>query len=423
MANCLAGFEKKATGSGTKRSCSMYLNLEVLKYSVPSMLSEPSNGNFPNRVSQVCCLILDLRKSTAKRLFKMSTNIFEVASCRARSVTDAGVMTVKGDSDHDWGSYKGSVLKSEMFVPPPHPRPLLNADQVLHLARTGYLPLNLSPALRDCLLTLLKLGHEFFKESTSSKESQYPTAQGTELGYYLIENEKEYLTLRHHYGRDTTRALSLAASNFWTTAASFLYRILSDLSTALDIPTSVWDPLLDGCLSMPASLSETTPTLLRLFEYLPGAGSAEKHTDTGFLTLCIGTAPGLQVWSPLDSELQHSGTWSDVGNQPTVLVGRTLQWLSSSRLRAGLHRVVPNAEGRRSVVFALRPSLRHPKLDLAPFGTPSTVDLVDVWKHIRGNVFNVNAQSNIRKEQKRKLAANVHSTTHGLTGHGEAPAT
>ena len=309
-----------------------------------------------------------------------------------------------------------------MFIPPPHPPPLLDADQVLHLARTGHLPLNLSPALQDCLHTLLELGHEFFKESTSSKETKYPTAQGTELGYYLVENEKAYLTLRHQYGGVTTRALSLAASNFWITAASFLYRILSDLSTALDIPISVWDPLLDGCLSMPASLAETTPTLLRLFDYLPGAGAAEKHTDTGFLTLCIGTAPGLQVWSPLDSELQHSGTWSDVGNQPTVLVGKTLQWLSSSRLRAGLHRVVPNAEGRRSVVLALRPSLRHPKLDLAPFGQPSIVDLVDIWKHIRGKVFNVNAQSNIRKQQKKMLAANVYYKTHGHTGHRETSA-
>lgn len=297
-------------------------------------------------------------------------------------------------------------MDTEIFIPPSLPPPVLDGDQVLQLAQAGYLPLKPPPNLLACLEDLLQLDREFFKQSTSSKETQFPTAEGTELGYYHVENEKEYLTFRHQYRGDSTSALSLAASRFWNIAASFLYRILCDVSTALDIPLPVWDPLLDGCLSMPGSTSETTPTLLRLFDYLPGAGAAEEHTDTGFLTLCIGTAPGLQVWNPSDPAATiPAGAWVDVGTQPTVLVGKTLQWLSAGRLKAGLHRVVPNIEGRQSVVFALRPSLRHPKLDLAPFGEPSVVDLVDVWKRIRGSVFNVNAQTKIRDEQKRKLKA------------------
>ncbi|KAL8770522.1 MAG: hypothetical protein Q9209_003778 [Squamulea sp. 1 TL-2023] len=295
---------------------------------------------------------------------------------------------------------------SGIFHPPANPPPLLAADQVLQLAKTGYLPLGPSSAFIICLQDLLKLDREFFRHSTSFKESQFPTAEGTELGYYHLENEKEYLTFRHQQDSETTGELSRAASEFWSTAASLLHRILSDLSSALDIPLSVWDPLLDGCLSMPVSMFEATPTLLRLFNYHPGVGAAEKHTDTGLLTLCIGTAPGLQVWSPSDSAIQPEGTWIDVGIQPTVLVGKTLQWLSAGRVRAGLHRVVPNVEGRQSVVFALRPSLRHPKLDLEPFGEPSVVDLVDVWKETRGSVFNVNAQAKIREEQKWQLKRN-----------------
>ncbi|KAL8998313.1 MAG: hypothetical protein Q9169_002627 [Polycauliona sp. 2 TL-2023] len=284
------------------------------------------------------------------------------------------------------------------FSPPDHPPPILDHDQVFHLARTGYLLLESSPNLHACLQDLLQLIRELFKQPTSFKETQFPSAQGTELGYYLVENEKEYLTFRHQYSGDFAKALSLAASRFWSVAASFLYRILCDLSIALDIPLPVWDPLLDGCLTMPASRSESTPSLLRLFDYLPNTGAAEMHTDTGFLTLCIGTAPGLQAKIP-DAE------WLDVGTQPTILVGKTLQWLSNGRVQAGLHRVVPNMAGRQSVVLALRPSLRHPKLDLTPFGEPSVVDVVDVWNGIRGSVFNVNAQTKIREEQKRLLKA------------------
>ncbi|KAL8670612.1 MAG: hypothetical protein Q9168_004861 [Polycauliona sp. 1 TL-2023] len=298
------------------------------------------------------------------------------------------------------------------FSPPPHPPPILDYDQIHYLAQTGYLPLDPPPNLQACLQDLLQLDGDFFKQSTLSKEAQFPTSEGTELGYYLVENEKEYLTFRHQYDGDSTKALSLAASRFWSVAASFLHRILCDLSVALDIPPPVWDPLLDGCLAMPAFRSESTPSLLRLFDYLPGAGAAEVHTDTGFLTLCIGTAPGLQVWDPTDCAA--GGEWMDVSTQPTVLVGKTLSWLSNGRVKAGLHRVVPNERGRQSVVLALRPSLRHPKLDLTPFGEASEVDVVDVWSGIRGSVFNVNAQPKIRDEQKKMLKAKQDSVGQGF---------
>ncbi|KAL8692997.1 MAG: hypothetical protein Q9218_002086 [Villophora microphyllina] len=291
----------------------------------------------------------------------------------------------------------------KIFAPPMHPPPVLNSDQVVRLAATGSLPVNLTSALISSINELLALDRNFFAEPTESKHSQYPAAEGTELGYYHVAQEKEYLTFRHQNDSSSSQSLSTAAARFWFLAASFLNRILCDLSNALNVPIDAWNPLLDGCLSMPNSRSETTPTLLRLFNYFPGAGSAERHTDTGLLTLCIGTASGLQVWEP--STPPQNGNWIDVGTQSTVLVGKTLHWLSAGRLRAGLHRVVPNDEGRQSIVFALRPSLRQPIIDLRPFGEPRVVDMEAVWREIRGSLFNVNATSKIREAQKERLKA------------------
>lgn len=295
------------------------------------------------------------------------------------------------------------------FLPPQHPPPLLNEDQVLQLAQNGSLPLDLPRPLSSAVEELFALDRQFFTLPTSTKESQYPFAEGTELGYYHIPEEKEYLTYRHLPSTAASSPLDRASSRLWSLAAFFLHRILSDLSLALDIPFSAWDPVLDGCLSMPSSKEETTPTLLRLFNYFPASGAAERHTDTGLLTLCIGTAAGLEVWSPNPSPSPPSsppfqkGDWASHHPRPVILVGQTLQWLSNGRLAAGPHRVVASPEGRQSIVFALRPSLRRRYFDLAPFGEARVVDLVGIWGQIRGSVFNVNAQKGIRSEQKKRM--------------------
>ncbi|KAL8721640.1 MAG: hypothetical protein Q9225_001729, partial [Loekoesia sp. 1 TL-2023] len=230
-------------------------------------------------------------------------------------------------------------MNPEEFAPPPHPPPLLDDDQIYQLAQTGSLPLDIPAPLRACTEDLFKLSSQFFSQPQSSKETQYPSAKGTELGYYHIPQEKEYLTFRHQTSPATP--LSLTASKFWSLASSLLHRILCSLSLSLSIPLSAWTPLLNGCLSMSPSQQETTPTLLRLFNYFPNRGAAEQHTDTGLLTLCIGTAPGLQVRSPSPSE---ANCWLDVSTRPTVFIGKTLQWLSAGRLIAGPHRVVANPD-------------------------------------------------------------------------------
>ncbi|KAI4088973.1 MAG: hypothetical protein LQ344_005725 [Seirophora lacunosa] len=302
-------------------------------------------------------------------------------------------------------------MSAVAFQPPPHPPPLLDETQIFQLANEGYLALDIPKPLSTAVSELFDLNRDFFTLSTSDKQNRYPSAEGTELGYYQIPQEKEYLTYRHCPWTSSRTPLDVAAASFWSLAAPFLHRILSDLSLALDIPLSAWDPLLDGCLSMPNGLQETTPTLLRLFNYFPASGAAERHTDTGLLTLCIGTAPGLEVWSPsssssaTDAASLPKGDWVSAHPRPTILVGKTLQWLSNSRLVAGPHRVVASSEGRQSIVFALRPSLRRRYFDLNPFGERTVVDLVGVWGQIRGSVFNVNAQTAIRTEQKERMRA------------------
>ncbi|KAI4177498.1 MAG: hypothetical protein LQ343_000479 [Gyalolechia ehrenbergii] len=294
-------------------------------------------------------------------------------------------------------------MNAEKFTPPPNPPPLLNEDQVNQLAQSGFLPLDIPASLAFASEDLFELSGNFFAEPLASKETQYPQAEATELGYYHIPQEKEYLTFRH---RTSLNSLNYSTSKFWSLASSFLHRILCDLSIAFSVPLLAWDPLLDGCLSIPSSRRAATPTLLRLFNYFPNSGAAESHTDIGLMTLCIGTAPGLQVSSRASpSAASLDGQWLDVSTKPAVLVGKTLQWLSGGRLKAGLHRVVANPEGRQSIVFALRPSLRTRYFDLAPFGESSVVDLVGVWQEIRGSVFNVNAQTRIRTAQKEWMRA------------------
>lgn len=288
--------------------------------------------------------------------------------------------------------------------PPPHPPPLLTEQQILFLAYQGHLHLQLDPSLADLYRRLSLACIVFFGEPTTTKSEEYPATQGTEKGYTLVAEEKEYLTFRHAT-RSNWQEVEALAREVWQKTAALLYRVLSDLGVAMDLPHDAWNPVLDGCLSMPSSLDDPTPTLLRIFRYFPESGTAESHTDTGLLTLCVGSGKGLQVAVQDDDGDAHDGPkWRDVEG-PTILVGQVLRILSGNRLRAGLHRVVGNPEGRSSVVFALRPSLRHDTVALAAFGGERIMNIRSIWGGIRGSRFNVNAQKEVRESQKQALAA------------------
>ena len=285
----------------------------------------------------------------------------------------------------------------EDYLPPPRLPPLLSDDQILALATNGWIPFQLPKHLEDRLSELSQLSNDFFHLTADTKSRLYPQAQGTEMGYYPVENEKEYVTLRCkvHDGS----ALENIAARVWSETTALMRRMLSDLARELELPLDIWDLLLDGCLTLPDRQQEMTPTLLRLFQYYPKSGFAARHTDLGLLTLCVGSGRGLQV---LRNDFDEK-SWVDADG-PTILAGEVLRILSVNRIRAGQHRVVQNPDGRSSVVFALRPSLKH-QIDLDQFGIGGSISSEELWGLIHSGKLNINATKEIRDRQRENMKA------------------
>ena len=292
-------------------------------------------------------------------------------------------------------TYRNTMGQTNDFVPPPHPPPLLSDSQIVSLAHEGHLAIPLSHELTNLYSALSKASANLFSASPAEKATLYPSSEGTELGYITIANEKEYLTLRAAVHPDSE--LEQLAARVWHDTAALLRRILVDLARGLNLPDPhrAWSSLLDGCLDLPPSVTESTPALLRLFQYLPNSGLSDRHTDLGLLTLCVGAGRGLQVLARDGPK----GQFRDVEG-PTVLIGETLRALSGERVRAGVHRVVANPEGRSSIVFALRASLRH-EVDMALFGGEGTLDPKDMWNRIKGSKVNINATHDVRERQRQ----------------------
>lgn len=295
--------------------------------------------------------------------------------------------------------------------PPDHPPPLLSRPDIIKLARQGYLNIQLAPHLQTLYEQTFVEADRFFVEPDAAKRTLYPLSpEGTnsEGGYARVEGEKEYLTLRHRTTSqlEAASALERLAVEVWHDTGALLHRVLVDLArvtpalTTSTSPDVLWDPILEGSLDIPATAEEamSTPTILRLFRYEPGSGTSERHTDVGLLTLCVCSEPGLQVYSTADG---GPGRWVDCGFA-TLLVGNTLRALTGHRVRSGLHRVVATPEGRRSIVFALRPSLRS-SVDFQRLGGPPDVTVLDVWTETKKGRFNVNARPEEREKQKKVL--------------------
>jgi len=292
--------------------------------------------------------------------------------------------------------------------PPPGPPPLLPEDELISLARQGWVSLPRSQSLDRMVSSLFKTASEFFDLPAEDKARLYPSKQGTEFGYYRVSDEKEYATLRCHVHGES--ALERDAAQVWEASALLLHRALYDVARARHLPISVWDDILDGTLTLPKNEQEMTYTLLRLFRYFPASGFAAEHTDLGLLTICFGKGQGLQV---MDFSLP-SPTWVDVDG-PVILAGQTLRALSRGVIRAGLHRVVGNPQGRSSIVFALRHSSRH-EIDLKAFGGQGTVHPRLLWNRIRVGKVNINAVKEIREEQRAKLDSCNQGSE--VPGHG-----
>ena len=290
---------------------------------------------------------------------------------------------------------------SDNFLPPTEPPPLLSEEQLLHLLQNGWLFVPIADSLQNQISDLSKEVGHFFDRPEEEKKRLYPASQGTEVGFYPVAGEKEYITFRHHVG--AVPELEKQVAHVWAAVASLLHRILCDIARSSDISTSAWDQFLQDSLELPKNSEslDTTTTLLRLFRYYPSGGFAAQHVDIGLLTLCVGNGKGLQV---LDCS-QQPPQWIDAEG-PTILVGEMVKVLSEGMIRAGAHQVQPNDMGRTSTVFTLRPSLKG-TVDLSMYGFEGELETKQLWTAIKESKVNINATKEIREQMKAKRDAKM----------------
>ena len=82
--------------------------------------------------------------------------------------------------------------------------------------------------------------------------------------------------------------------------------------------------------------------------------------------------------------------------------------------------MVGNPDGRSSIVYALRPNLKHPT-DLATFGRAGVVDTKTYFYEIKGRKYNINATKEIRERQReaqQKLDDVQETPTGDYVGQG-----
>lgn len=288
----------------------------------------------------------------------------------------------------------------DLAPPPPEPPPLLSDEQLIFLSNHGHLQFRLSPSLLILYEHLAAARAAVFEQSSQIKNHDYPATDLTETGYVHVEGGKEYISFRFAM-RSGSDSLELLAQRVWQETCALLHRALVDIARGMGLAYEAWDRIISGCLSMPPIREETTSTLLRTFRYVANSDTAEAHSNLELLTLCVGFGKGLQVLFH-DRKIFTSAQWIDVKG-PTLLIDQVLRTLSEKRLRAGLHRVTVNSADRQSIVFALRPSLRHDHIDLTLYGDEGSLSMSKLWAEIRGSRFNVNAQKNIRVEQKEHM--------------------
>lgn len=320
------------------------------------------------------------------------------------------------------------------YSPPPGPPPILSEEQLIQLIRQGWLTYTLPESLVATVTDLFRHSTEFFELAESEKKRAYPSKLGTEFGYYPVPEEKEYITFRCRIGTSSKSQAGAAspliqdledtAAAAWQECGTLLYRILCDLARLSRLDPFVWNDILDGTLTIPDSEDDTTYTLLRLFRYLPTTGQAEKHTDLGLLTICIGDRGGLEV---LDREksTKDNHVWVNPTDGPhtgAILIGNTLRTLSGNRYNSGVHRVVGNSQGRNSTVFALRHSSKH-DVDFGLFGGgEARVSPAEMWEFMKVGKVNVSdALDFIPCVRDIKMTAPFRSTRSRRSGRHKGP--
>lgn len=280
------------------------------------------------------------------------------------------------------------------YMPPSSLPPILNRQRHDQLSKHGYLFLPLIDPFFKRLQSLSAAASAFFDQDEDVKRARYPSAPDTEVGYYKVKDEKEYVTFRRGVNPDSR--LTAEVGQVWREAGHLLYRILCELTQARGLPASVWSSLAEDAHVLPAADSDLSihRTLVRVFRYYTTIGEAAPHVDIGLLTLCVGDGAGLQV-------LHRTGDkeeWLDCQG-PTILIADTLRILLNGTVTTGYHRVIGNPNGRSSIVMALRPCLKSP-IDMSSFGGYGLIDSKDFFREIQASKFNVNANKDIRDKQQ-----------------------
>ena len=144
--------------------------------------------------------------------------------------------------------------------PPSEPPPLLSSEDIVHLIEHGYLAVKPPHHLITLYDKLSRAASCFFDEEIEVKRRLYPASQGTELGFYDIKGEKQYLTIRQRNqfqaedfeksaGYSSIASASSAeeyqsvaelahqlddiAVALYTQTSAYLHRILCDISLSL----------------------------------------------------------------------------------------------------------------------------------------------------------------------------------------------
>ncbi|KAK5125095.1 hypothetical protein LTR85_000769 [Meristemomyces frigidus] len=142
---------------------------------------------------------------------------------------------------------------------------------------------------------------------------------------------------------------------------------------------------------------------------------AKDDSDVDNVTTLLRLGKGLQV---LDRS-KDPPIWLDAAG-PIILVGDMARSLMRNQVRAGSHRVVGNANGRGSIVFTLRPYLKH-ATDLSAFGGQGIVDTKEYFDKIKARKFNINATKDVRKFQQNALQRRTQAAgdcQEAAFGHG-----
>ncbi|KZP32793.1 Clavaminate synthase-like protein [Athelia psychrophila] len=273
-----------------------------------------------------------------------------------------------------------SAFYSPPTAPPPgHPHLVdftyLSPDQVCTLYSQGYarvhLPLN--HPLLVAATTLLSTSRNFFAQPLEHKEKFHPSrihenvSQSSEEGWSRVEGEKEMFTARR-IGTLCPPEITNDVRQAWEECGKYMQDSMHAIEASLDLQPGAFDNLFVEECTLP--VDKTVETLLRMFRYERTAEArlvATHHKDLGFLSLVIGSSPGLDVWDDTSKKWVAIEEGADPRDGPTftLLTGQCLYRLTNSIYKAGVHRVfVPPADAasstddakyRYSLVFALRP--------------------------------------------------------------------